>query len=361
MCSDAPDTTAMNEAARANSEVAKEALAFYKQAYADQAPLRAQAAETAQKVSDAQLGAMEQNTAISKDYWDYQKTTFRPLEQGIVADAQNYGGEDQMAAERAKRTGDVEQAAASAMQAMQRNRARMGNPSDGRTASMENQLAMQTALGKATAAAASDRYIDTQKYARKMDAANLGRGLASSQATSAGVALNAGNSAAQTGQMPLTQAQNATQVAGQGFGTAIQGNASAGNIYGQAANIQGQDSGALGALGGVAGQFLGGSGFATLLSDKNAKKKVKPVSDEQALDAIEKTPVSTWKYKEGRGDGGEHTGPMAQHVKKTMGEKAAPGGKQIDLITMNGVTMAGVAALSRKVDKLAKMVEGAAA
>jgi hypothetical protein len=356
MCSDAPDTTAMNEAAKANSDIAKETLAFYKQAYAEQAPLREQAAATALKVSNAQLGAMEQNTAISKDYWDYQKNTFRPLEQGIVAEAENYGSEDQKAAERAKRTGDVEQAAASAMQAMQRNRARMGNPSDGRTASMENQTAMQTALGKAGAAAESDRYIDTQKYARKMDAANLGRGLASSQATSASVALNAGNSAAATGQMPLTQAQSATQMVGQGFGTAIQGNASAGNIYGNIMQAQSQsDSAGMGALGSVIGTGM------MMLSDKKTKKNAKPVTDEQALEAVEKTPVSTWDYKDGRGDGGTHVGPMAQHVNKTMGEKAAPGGKQIDLITMNGVTMAGMAALSRKVDKLAKQVAGAAA
>ena len=94
---------------------------------------------------------------------------------------------------------------------------------------------------------------------------------------------------------------------------------------------------------------------------RHAQPDIATANDEQALAAIEKTPVSEWTYKDGRGDGGTHTGPMAQEVNKNMGEQAAPGGKKLDLITMNGVTMAGMAALSRKVDKLSKRIEGAAA
>lgn len=153
---------------------------------------------------------------------------------------------------------------------------------------------------------------------------------------------------------------------GNGFSTAIGANSSAGQLYGQAAQNAQSDSGLMGALGTVAGAFVGGpmgaaAGKALFSSDENAKTDIKPVTDEQALKAVEKTPVSTWKYKKGEGDGGEHAGPMAQMVNKTMGEKAAPGGKVVDLISMNGVTMAGMAALSRKVDKLSKKLEGAAA
>ena len=35
-----------------------------------------------------------------------------------------------------------------------------------------------------------------------------------------------------------------------------------------------------------------------------------------------------------------------------MGETAAPGGKQIDLISMNGISMAAIAALDKKVGRL---------
>ena len=59
-------------------------------------------------------------------------------------------------------------------------------------------------------------------------------------------------------------------------------------------------------------------------------------------EAVKATPVSSWRYKDGQGDGGAHVGPMAQNVRKTMGETAAPGGKQIDLISMNGISMAAI-------------------
>ena len=92
--------------------------------------------------------------------------------------------------------------------------------------------------------------------------------------------------------------------------------------------------------------------MASFLSDKNAKKDIKPVSGTAALKAVKATPVSSWRYKDGKGDGGAHVGPMAQNVRKTMGETAAPGGKQIDLISMNGISMAAIAALDRKVGRL---------
>lgn len=355
-CSDSPDYSGMNRAAEANAEVAREALKWYQTAYQEQAPLREQAAAKANEVSDAQLASMRQNDAISKDYWNYQQSTFRPMERAIVESAQTYDTESRREQKAGEAIADVQQQIDATQGQQSRQLARMGvNPNDGKFAAMSTQMTMAGALGKAQAASKAREGVELQGYARKMDAANLGRNLASNQATSAGVALNAGNSAAQTGGMALSQAQNATNQVGQGFNTAIQGNNSAGNIYGQVAQMQGKDSGVMGALGTVAGGFLGGNGFAKMIdSDQNIKKDIKPVSDEQALAAVEKTPVSQWDYKKGEGDGETHIGPMAQHVKATMGEQAAPGGKQIDLITMNGMNMAAIAALSRKVDKLAK-------
>ena len=50
--------------------------------------------------------------------------------------------------------------------------------------------------------------------------------------------------------------------------------------------------------------------------------------------------------------GAKHTGPMAQDVQRTMGDKVAPKGKKIDLVSMNGITIAAVQGLSQKVDRL---------
>ena len=356
MCKDAPDNSGINAAAAANADIAKEALAWYKQQYAESAPQRELAAKTANDVAQQQLATSKQNDAISNDYWNYQKSTFRPLEAKVVADAQNYDTTARREQAASKAMADMESQFGNEQAQQQRAMTRMGvNPASGKFALMGNQMAMAQAAAKAGAASKARDNLELQGYARKMDAANMGRGLASSQATSAGVALNAGNSAVNSAGVPLTQANNAMATMGQGFGTAIQGNSSAGNLYGQAAQA-GKNDGMLGDL-----ATIGMSAAKLWPSDRAKKKNIKPVSDEQALAAIKDTPVSKWDYKSGAGDGGTHIGPMAQDANRTMGEKAAPGGKQIDLVTMNGMNMAATAALARKVDKLATMVKGAKA
>lgn len=357
-CQDSPDTSGMNRAAEANADVAKQALEWYKTQYYEQAPARKEAADRALLVSDKQLESMDQSMALSKDYADYQAGTFRPLEKQIVSEATNYNSEAESAKRGAALSGDVRQAFASARGIDTRNKTRMGiNPSDG--AFDSNELSIAEALGTAQALNQGRQQAETLGRALRSDAANLGRGLASQQATSAGVALNSGNSSVNNAGIPLAQAQSATAMGGAGFNTAISGNNSAGQLYGQVAQIQGQPNQLMGALGGIAGQFAGtekGAGALMAFSDENMKENIVPAGTEDALDAVNKTPVSSWKYKDGMADGGIHVGPMAQDVQRTMGNKAAPGGKQIDLISMNGITMAAIQALTKKVDRLTHQV-----
>lgn len=259
MCADAPDMSGVNAAASANADIAKEALAWYKQQYAESAPQRELAAKTANDVAQQQLATSKQNDTISNDYWNYQKNTFRPLEGKIIADAQNFNSEASQNEAAGKALADVEQQFGNEAAQQQRAMTRMGvNPNSGRFASMSTQMGMAQAAAKAGAASKARDSVELQGYARKMDAANMGRGLASSQATSAGVAMNAGNSAVNNAGVPLTQANNAMATMGQGFGTAIQGNNSAGNLYGQAAQISSKDNGLMGALGNMAGMWAGG-------------------------------------------------------------------------------------------------------
>ena len=83
-------------------------------------------------------------------------------------------------------------------------------------------------------------------------------------------------------------------------------------------------------------------------SDVTAKKNFKSVSPQYALNAVTNTPVTKWDYKEGRGDSGQHVGPMAQTVQKNMGNDAGPGGKKIDLVSMNGYNMAAIQGLDQR-------------
>lgn len=89
-------------------------------------------------------------------------------------------------------------------------------------------------------------------------------------------------------------------------------------------------------------------------SDETKKEDIHPLSPKRALNAIRKTGIFNWNYKKGKGDGKNHNGPMAQDVQKTMGNKAAPGGKKLDLTTMNGNNMAAIQELADRQDNIEK-------
>ena len=264
MCSSAaPDNSGLNAAALANAELSKEQLEWVKQIYTEGAPDRAEAAARAKEVSDANLASLKQNTELSNEYADYQRNTFRPLEKGIVQSASDYDTEARRDQKAGQAVADVTQQFAATKGQAARDLQRMGvNPSSGRSLAMSSQLGIAQAAASASAAGRARENVETQGFGRKMDAANLGRGLASNPATSAGVALNAGNSAVANGQVPLNIAGNAANSVTNGMSGAGQLNASAGNMYGQSAQIQGQ-AGASDAAGSAAmGSAIGGIAIA---------------------------------------------------------------------------------------------------
>lgn len=375
MCKDAPDTSGMNAAAIANAEVARETLAWYKEKDAADKPMKQKLADKAYEVADQQLKSSKANDALAADYADYNKTTFRPLEQGIVADAKNYDTPEKRNAAATAAIADTNKAFAQTNDAAARRLAANGvDPGSTRAMSVMQGQDVNQAVANAGAAFNARKGVETVGYARKMDAASLGRGLASSQATSAQVALSAGNNSVNNANAPLSASNAGAAAYAQGMNTVTNANQSAGNLYGSQANIQqaGGGGGGLDALGNVVGQFAGSTAgsakIAGWLSDENMKEDITTASPEQALKEVTDTPVSKWKYAPsklaeagipmGPEMEGEHTGPMAQKVNATMGEEAAPGGKKIDLISMNGKSMLAIQALDKKITKLAKMIEG---
>lgn len=360
--SDAPDTSGVNAAAVANAEIGKETLAWYKEKDALNRPMQDKLAGVAYDIAQQQLESSKANDALAADYADYNKTTFRPLEQGIVADAENYDTPEkrQQAADAAVAGTDLQFARKN--EAAARALAANGiNPGSTRAMSVMEGQGVDQAIASAGAAYNARKGVETVGYARKMDAASLGRGLASSQATSAQVALTAGNNAVTNTGAPINSMNQSTQTNGQGFNTAISGNSSAGNLYGKAAEIQGQDDGLMGVIG-----QLGGAAISRY-SDETLKKDIETASPEQALEEINATPVKNFKYDpaklaergipESEVDAGTSTGPMAQKVNETMGESAAPNSEKINLVTLNGKTMLAVQALDKKINRLAKIIE----
>lgn len=363
MCSSSPDTSGMNAAAVQQAALSKEQLDWAKQIYNETAPDRSAATARANEVSDAQLAATKTQTALTNDYADYNKNTFRPLEQEIVSDASGYDTPQRREAAAAAAESDVQTSFDNVEGQQQRSLSRMGvNPGSGKSLAVANQTAIAKATGLAGAVNKARTQVETIGAAKKMDAVNLGRGLSSAQATSASLAINQGNSAVNNGMQSGAINAGGNLIMNQGFSGAQSGLAGAANTYGNVANINakaGDNSALLGTIGMAAGAFFGGPAGAAagkaagsaIASDKNIKKDRKPVSGKLSLAALRKIPVESWKYKPGSvgDDGGKtHTGPMAQNVRKGLGDVTAPGGKKIDLISMNGHTIGAVKELDKR-------------
>lgn len=353
-CSDAPDMTAMNTTAAAQAKLSQEQLDWAKAVYQDTSPDRAAAASRANAVSDAQLASMNTQTALSQDYADYNRNTFRPLEQGIVADAAGYDTPQRREEEAAKATAGVEMSLANQRNATSRSLERSGvAPGSGKQLALAGAMDLGSAKLMAGAANQARTQVETIGAARKMDAANLGRGLASSQATSAGLALTAGNNSAANSAATGNIAAQGNSIMTSGYSGAQQGLAGASNTYGNIANLEqkaGDNSAIWGAVGSVAGAYMGKP------SDKNIKNDRKKISGKMSLAQVKNLPSNeSWRYNKGSvaDDGGKlHQGHMAQDVNRVMGNNAAPGGKVINLEHLASIGLASIKEVAKGQEKI---------
>jgi hypothetical protein len=256
-------TAAAGEMASEQIALDRETLDFYKSQYADQKPLQQEQARIAKEVSTAQLASMKQNDTISKDYYDYQTGTFRPMEKQIVADAQTYDTTERRNEKAGQAIADVGMQAEIGRQSNMRQMNRMGvNPNSGKMLAMGNQMALGEAVAKAGAANKARDAVEVQGYARKMDAASLGRNLPSNQATSAGVALTAGNNAVTNATAPINTINGMTQTMGQGYANSSNGMVAAHNMINTANNNQATmwgnaTTGMMSAAGSLTGTYFG--------------------------------------------------------------------------------------------------------
>ncbi|BDT68540.1 hypothetical protein os1_27230 [Comamonadaceae bacterium OS-1] len=242
---DAPDTSGQNAAALQQAALSKEQLDWAKQIYAETAPDRAATAERANAVSDAQLAATQQQTAIAGDAYNDYKTTYQPLEKSIVAEAQGYDTPERRAAESAKASADVQTQVDAQRAATMREQERAGvNPASSKIMALQGSMDLGAAKAKAGAANAATRQIETIGAAKKADAANLGRNIASSQASSAALALNQGNSSVANSSAALTAVNSGNIAMQQGYSGAQSGLAGAAGTYGNIAATQGAASAA---------------------------------------------------------------------------------------------------------------------
>ena len=310
------------------------------QSQAQQASIAAQEQALALqgRVADSQMALMEQQRAQGDDYFNYMKSTFRPVEEGLVADAQNFSTEASQEQLARKAVADTEQAAAmqQAMQARQ-NEAQGVNANSARAEALRQQAGLQTASQRAGAYTNSREKSDALSWAKKMDAAGLGRGLPGASQGAYGLAINAGNSAgnaangmsgagsamssaAAQGSAGLGQLANAYAMPGQmtlagmnaGTGTIMGGqNAMIGGL-GQVGSLQNSSyNSALQANANASNGFWGGLGSlagagATFFSDRRLKCRIERLGTD-----VLGLGVYAWNYVWG---GGRQVGYMADEV-----------------------------------------------
>ena len=298
-----PLAEAAAEAARIQAGLGREQLAFAREQYDRSAPLL-------ERVANQQMSAQDEQMSQARDYYNYQKDTYRPLERGLVADAQRFNTEAYRNDLASKAAADVGVAFGQSQAMNQRAMAAMGaNPNSGRFAGMQQASGLAQAATRANAMTGARTQADQMGYARKLDAAGLGRGLAGASSAAYGGATNAGS---QAGINAQSAGSNYMLGMGQGAGTIANGqqmqlgglgnilNAQA-DMYMNSANANAQLIG--GALGAGAAVYQG--------SDERIKENIEEVGVDQrtALTLYE------FNYKEGFGDPNiRYSGVMAQEV-----------------------------------------------
>lgn len=254
----APDYTPLANASNAANAkmtaLGQDQLDFAKKQYETNNPLM-------QDIARKQGLAMDQQLAQGKDYYDYNKSTFRPLEQQMVADAQTFDTDAYRNQLATKAAADAGLAFGQQNQANERRMASMGvNPNSGRFQGMAQQSGLMQAGARAGAMTGARERAQQTGYARKLDAVGMGRGLSGASTAAYGSAMNAGNSAVgnygQAGNQYMQGMAQGAGTIGSGYSMQLGGLGNVLNSQTQMA-VNAADNSFLGSVGGIMGGVAG--------------------------------------------------------------------------------------------------------
>lgn len=226
-----------------------------------------------EEVTRRSLEMAEETQAQGRDLYEYQKNVFRPVEQSLVDEAMRDSTPE--AYERFAQEAVTQQALANANAQGQADRALAGmgvNPNSGAYAANKRGLQLANAAGLGATANNARDQAENLSWARRADAAGLGKGLVGAGNASYGLAQGSNTAA--------TNAANAaSQVAGSTVGTptqygalGVQAHANSANTYGDiyktqmqgwAASQQNSGGGLFGSALGTGLGYWASTGFAT--------------------------------------------------------------------------------------------------
>jgi hypothetical protein len=272
-------------------QLGREQLDFAKMQYAEMKPL-------AQGIANQQIAAQQQQMQQAKEYYDYNVNTFRPLEQGLVRDAESFNTEAYRSQMAQRAAADVQQAFQGAQGQSNREMARRGiNPNSGAAISNMNANALRLASASAGAQTSARSQAEQMGYARRLEVTGLGRGLAGAANAAYGGATSAGSAGLNTSMAPGNQYQ--------------QGMAGAGQTYGNILNNQtSQFNTGLNAEGEVMGALIGAGTTAAFRSDRRLKENIELVGRD------ERTMLPLYEFEYINGSGRRFLGVMADDVEQ---------------------------------------------
>jgi len=191
-----PVARASEEAARIAAELGREQLDFTKLQYEEAKPYLTD-------IADAQKEAMGQQLSQAEDYYDYQTSTFRPLEQGLVADAERFNTEAYRERMARQAAADAGKAFGITRQSNERAMSSMGvNPNSGKYQAMAQQSGLGLSAQRAGAMTSARERAEDMGWAKRLDAAGLGRNLPGASTAAYGSATSAGNASGANFQQP---------------------------------------------------------------------------------------------------------------------------------------------------------------
>lgn len=302
----------------------REQLEFSKQQYAEMKPL-------AERVYGLQMQSQQQQMDQAKDYYDYQKSTFRPLELGLVKQAQEFNTDSYREQLAAKAAADAAKAFGATQAASQRSMAAMGvNPNSGRGMALQTQANLGLAAQRAGAMTGARQQAEQLGWARQMDVTGLGRGLAGASTAAYGGATSAGTAGLNSAMAPGNQYMQGLQQAGGTMGTVLNSQTSAYN-----AGLQQADPFAT-----IVGMGIGGwAGGGFKGSDRRIKENIELIGRD------ERTGLNLYEFEYKGGSGKRFVGVMADEVESYMPEAVytMPDGFKAVNYTLLGIEMNEVA------------------
>lgn len=343
MCGGSTDTSGMNEQARTQARLAQEAYTWFTNEAGRTQGQRDALSQSALDTQRQQREIATQALQWAGEDRAFQNETTRPLLRQLTSDAMAYDSPErrQQAADAAR--ADVQQSLDSQLRQNSRTLARSGvAPGSGKSLALMQDASVLGAAQRAGAGTQAVRQVEDGGTARRAQAASLAGGLGGSATGNQALALQAGNSSLNAGAAGLNAATSGAGLMNMGFTSGMQGNQSANNMLGRVASMdaadRASDASTLGTIASIAGMFIA--------STKDAKEPTGSAPGSKSLAAIRELKADrSWRYKPGMGDGGEHNGPYAEDVRKTLGDKAAPGGKVINLQEIDQHAIAALAIL----------------